>query len=454
MSTTPSDLVCPIPSFEPWLLWLRLFLRIGEQESKASKHLYQLGLLAKSLNRTLVLPPMFKSRFGTCFQNSFDYYYDENAFAHLDIPSVPFETFARWVSRRYNAPRAQIFEILLPQPGDDNTALSRVVRTTGYTSLSQYSNPTSKGKRNHCLGSKAPRLRFPFHPLSVSPLSSKWYLDADETVGFSQDVLDEAGSISVDVLAVTWEIRHPLFSAETSNGAAREVALEYASRWLNLASSIAGRLSPFIAVHWRMETVDPQALPHCARALVSTIESLLEDRHRFRIDVAETQNGTTPSTRAGSMLRTVYLATDYPLEGPSRNPHSGTFQDIGEFHHAAIDILRAAFIPNDRINGNPNMRNYSSQPGVFVAGANDGGIVKEGRLHEMAILTLTSLAEEVSYLSRERVSVGTSGRAHGTRGPGVRFEDMDPGLVAILDKNVAIRADIFVSGAKGCSRHR
>lgn len=59
--------------------------RIGEQESKAMQHLYQLGLLARSLNRTLVLPNVDRARFGSCQAHPFEFYYQADALERLGI---------------------------------------------------------------------------------------------------------------------------------------------------------------------------------------------------------------------------------------------------------------------------------------------------------------------------------------------------------------------------------
>jgi len=49
------------------------------------QHLHQLGLLARALNRTLVLPNVNKARFGTCRRNPFEFYYEADTLQRLGI---------------------------------------------------------------------------------------------------------------------------------------------------------------------------------------------------------------------------------------------------------------------------------------------------------------------------------------------------------------------------------
>lgn len=49
------------------------------------QHLYQLGLLARSLNRTLVLPNVDRARFGSCQAHPFEFYYQADALERLGI---------------------------------------------------------------------------------------------------------------------------------------------------------------------------------------------------------------------------------------------------------------------------------------------------------------------------------------------------------------------------------
>lgn len=357
------------------------FLRIGEQESKGSRHVYQIGLLANQLNRTLVLPPMWKSRFGTCYRNPFSYYYHEKALSRFGVPSLTFEAFQLWTLRRFTPPRARVVEILSIISEYEQPYL------VPHASVISTANPPT-GKHNHCLAEKAARTVFTTPALSICPADPGWHTGAAQTKDVADAIVQRLAEDTNDVMAITWDLRYPLFPVSA------DAHLEYAPRWTEFAVSLSNNISPFIAVHWRMETVPANHMPACALALVSTINSILH---------LSWQNSISGSDEVSSDITTVYLATDYPLEGPDATPHSGTFKDVNDEHHAAIRVLKDAFAT--------------------------GG--------DLASLKLTSLRGEMMG-----------------RRDNVPFDGMDSGLMGILDKEVAIHADVFLAGHKSCSRPR
>lgn len=356
--------------------------RIGEQESKAIRHVYQLGLLALKTNRTLVLPPMWKSRFGTCYRNPFSYYYHDKALSRYGIPSTTFESFQSWTSLRFTRPAARIYEVL-SSIGEQHRS-SRVLQ---HIAISESIDNISKGKRNHCLNDKAPRVTFGSSAISIYPLEMKWHLKQAAAVGLANDLVTLLKEESEDVVAVTWELRYPLFPVSAN------LHLEYAPRWAELAQLMANNIAPFIAIHWRMETVPVRHMQACAFGLVSTITSILHRNLESSFDGAQGD------------ITTVYLATDYPLEGVAAVAHSGTFKDVNEAHHSAVNILKNAF--------------------------SAGGLLSS--------LQLTSLGNEISRNKHKSVP---------------HYQEMDPGLKGILDKMVVSRADWFIGGTKDCSRQR
>ncbi|KAF8318385.1 hypothetical protein DL93DRAFT_2164995 [Clavulina sp. PMI_390] len=360
--------------------------RIGEQESKAIQHVFQLGLLAHKLNRTLVLPPMWKSRFGTCYRNPFEFYYQEEAFRYHDIPFISFEAFQEWTSQRATRPTGRAFHILSPAISDNELT---TLQLTNY-SAAFYGTP--KLLRNTCLLEKTPRLQLD-ESLStiIQPFDPKWYIKPGAALGLSHDIIALFAKESREVLTVTWELRYPVLPVPPG------LHVEYSLRWIDLAQVIASSISPFIAVHWRMETVPVEHMPACASGLVSSIQSL------EHAGSSRTSHGADKIVFEISPAATVYLATDYPLRSPGALAHSGTFKHVSELHHVAMRLLEAAF--------------------------KDGGPLFGHKL--------TSLADE---LGRQ------------DSGSLISYDESDPGLRAILDKLVAIRADWFLGGMKDCSR--
>jgi hypothetical protein len=358
--------------------------RIGEQESKAIRHMQQLGLLAQKLNRTLVLPPMWKSRFSTCYRNPFIYYYDRDAFTRLGVVSETFEAFQLWISRRFSRPSSRTYDIL------PWSAEKKPSPQFEYATVSESADHISKGKRHHCLGHKTPRITFVSTAITIQAIIPKWHLDPSDTTGLANDIITVLQQETSSIIAMTWELRHPLFHVP------EDLQVEYARQWTGLAQSISRRISPFIAVHWRMETVPAHHMQACASGLVSTVNSLFHLRRK---------NSFTDAANSPGDTITVYLATDYPLESSTSTAHSGTFKDLHERHHSAIRSFVDAF----------------AQSGT------------------LAPLRLTSLAREVR---------GYEDRL------GIRLEDMDSGLMGILDKLIAMRSDWFVAGTRFCSRQR
>lgn len=113
----------PEPVAEPAGRYL-LVAWMGEQETKAQSHLYNLGLLAISLNRTLVLPQVRRSRFGTCYGNDFSLYYDRDSLASFDIPYITHQNFLAYTKQdKHKAPTAQLVAMSRGNPVPDDLAI-------------------------------------------------------------------------------------------------------------------------------------------------------------------------------------------------------------------------------------------------------------------------------------------------------------------------------------------
>lgn len=94
--------------------------------------------------------------------------------------------------------------------------------------------------------------------------------------------------------------------------------LDYAQRWVDTADTIVSQLKPFVAIHWRMERLEPVSnLIPCAKDLVDKITDL--------------------------QASNVFLLTDYPhlLNTTGAKPESSSFQykQLKPEHHQAIQYL-------------------------------------------------------------------------------------------------------------------
>lgn len=429
-------------------------LRIAEQESKSRLHFLQILELAGSLNRIAVLPNVGKSRMGICLRWNFEKYYDVEALQVRPDAGrsrlIDTETFRRWTATRPNKPNGQLVSI-------NSKPLSRLASSdtlffeNGVTVKVEQDQDPSSRQNARCIKAKFPRLGLEaYSPLSIYPskgLKNKPFgtkiakaLLRDDVYSISLRESDAAEADSLDVglvdsrdqeedqnqdlnyaehssepevLILDYDLRHPAFATSQISP-----SLSYSPNLTALAANLIAPLAPgdYLVIHWRMETVPPYELARCAESLVSALAGLL--RRQADVDDA---TGTHNTKR-------VWFASDYPhpisrLLPQNINQYqaqndagskSSTFRGIGRQHEEAIEILRRAF---------------------------DKGGALEGR-------RITGLAEEL-------VRVRAAAAEDGKMGVGIEGElTEDSGILGILDKIVAIRAGLFVSGGKGCGRAR
>ncbi|GAA5835022.1 hypothetical protein JCM9279_007176 [Rhodotorula babjevae] len=448
---------------------------LGEQETKAQQHLYQLGLLALALNRTLVLPNVSKSRLGTCYKNPFAFYYSESSLSDLGIRTISQADFVAWTHRRDRQPSAQVVTMANAKAGYPHGAVE----------IDSASDPTlvpSKPTRNLCLRAPRTRLDFAGHsPLAMYPPEGYHKSEAGR-LGFGESVINtlrshEVGSRSSrasssrlaafalpDVLAFNYELRFPIMSpavaaqlAPSSSSSSSPLDdpapvplpfahFPYAETWISLASFAAARLSPFVAIHWRTETLTPGNLAPCASSLLAKLAAL-KRRH--------------PS------LRHVYLATDYPIEqldpslAPSVDPgtqvaHSGTFaKSVTEQHHVAmrrfLRDFKRTFAPGRGSATGPQLEltTFSKEQAALAQGAADGATLPARLAAQLANLTsplLPSSSSPSLPSSDLDDPVAVAARA---RAALVSLGTLDSGLYGILDKLVAAQAELFLTGVPG-----
>lgn len=370
---------------------------VGEQETKAQLHIHQLGLLARQLNRTLVLPNVSKSRMGTCYAFPFPFYYDIDAL-DLGVATITQADFLDWVEHREHAPTAQVV----------NVAGGNVDYPKGAIEIDSSSDPASvpgRPARNLCL--RKTRLVFDHSPLVVYTPEGYHRTELSRT-RFGDSLLATLSNPSVaqksqrqgdgapDVLALNYELRFATIDPAVV-GAPAFAHFSYAQVWTQVGNAVADALSPFVAVHWRTETLAEAHLPPCADALLDKLALV---------------------RRAYPAVTTLYLATDYPIEdldpslGSAGAAHSGTFaKSVTEGHHVAFRRFLERFA--ERV---PGMR-------------------------------LTTFAKEQSSIDiPEALHAALEKARADDDGEDVTLADLDPGLLGIVDKVVAMRAELFLTG--------
>ena len=372
-------------------------LRIAEQESKARMHFFQVAQLAKQLNRTLVLPNVGKSKLGACFRWSFDKYYDtESLAATLETDAIiSLDEFQGWLDGRGQRVNSRVFLVgssYSPRIATEGNLYSN----SNNNSVHAYevnSDDNWKADLPTCFWSKYQRLDGG-NPvfLSVPKPSGRDRPSMGDSI--VEAILatpsprwnDSSHPMEAEVLILNWDLRHPVFPTPFDQ------QLRYSKRLLDLATQLvpAGH---YLAVQWRMETVDPGLLAGCAHALTDVLGQLLNDESLAR------------------NTSTVWFASDYPhpimprMKAEPRSAliaKSGTFRDFDLRHEESVDILRNAF---DKDN-------------------------------ELDKWKLTDISEAMAskHIDQELMQ--------------------DSGVLGILDKLISMKANLFVSGSTRCGRKR
>ncbi len=419
-------------------------LWIGEQESRGRMHLTQVLHLAAALNRTLVLPNVGKSRIGACGKWLFDAYYDLGSFAKqarevFGVPrgTIMLDDFKTWVDMRPKAPAGQLVffdesSTALPD-GLDGTLVTAEDGLEVYVDHHPLAHDDTRLKNARCLKWKFNKmrtdthhpvsLRLPTlgHPAAVNPGETLVRILQREDIAqmsignlqnfgmIPQDVLDfgkeshleTMATEDAEVLLVHWDLRHFPFSTLSTTPSGPD----YSQNIRALANKLTKPHQPYVAIHWRMETVPPALLPDCAEALVDSLSILLAD----------------PTLAEG--IRSVWLATDLALSSSSKLQkdsvqRSNTFKTVTSEHTEAIEIVKMAFG-----NGGP-----------------------------LEAWELTGLAQEIERMKRDAEAYGEEFVLEDEDDSGLLWEDS--GIWGILDKIVAMQSALFVSGARGCGRVR
>ncbi|TCD62483.1 hypothetical protein EIP91_006804 [Steccherinum ochraceum] len=448
-------------------------LWIGEQESRGRMHLSQVLDLARALNRTLVLPNVGKSRIGACGRWEFDVYYDVGSFVRKGSIEEKDRTrvrkvmlmddFKTWLEMRPVRPSGQVVFVDEAMVSDEDTsgdlAPAKLFSGDGLLNVHVDSDALSledpRMKKVRCLGSKFRQLdlkqfsavtaHIPF-PERVKPLPDGDLLlrslarpEITRTAvlhSSSPDLDAEADSMlrQPEVLILYWDIRHFPFGPGTVEAVTLglvNTGLDYSARIHSLTHRLIDPYQPYVAVHWRMESIPASMLPDCAEALVDTLTTLLSD------------------PTLGAEVKTVWFASDFPWpvsssvsqevpfigeEAQPQDPEdqqqpqqnvmeitpsarrSNTFRNVSHEHVEAIGIVRAAF---------------------RTGGALEG-------------LKLTGISEELDRVRKDMEQEGKLYVLEEDDEEGLLLED--PGVLGILDKIAAMRAALFVSGAKRCGR--
>ena len=359
--------------------------------------MYQLGLLALATNRTLVLPGVRRSRFGSCYlDNDFSLYYEQDTFDRFGIPYVTSSDFSAWMRHQDETPTAQMISLIRGDPAP----LDSLDATAEHFCLDRWRLDWTRHEHRafflSLMDRKSPQLR------------------AD----YGRDVVSALVQEQASVLVVQYNLRFPFLTPQSiASHSPYEFRapqpysyFPYSSHWIKLGHAIADQISPFVGVHWRTETLEVERIASCGIALVEQLRKIRKEN---------------------PAISTLYLATDYPLDFIRRNPdrrrprstvvaNSGTMSKLlTPAHHDA-------------------MRSFLS----LLEGENE-----DDSFH------LTTFLEESRLVPLEPQVKAMLGAGGG----GV--ESLDPAIAGLVDKIVLSNAELFYAGlpvsddkVKGCAK--
>ncbi|KAI8880708.1 hypothetical protein K501DRAFT_324861 [Backusella circina FSU 941] len=271
-------------------------IAIAEQESKAQLHFRQIAYLAGKVNRTIVLPNVSRSHLGACRKYPFDYYYDTT---WLDKNRAKFNyitqsDFLEWTSARSR---------LESKPSGQEITLEM---------NKQHRFPE---RTKNCLASmfdfKHKMIRFEL----PDPVSRKRRHGINYSKILTNALSDK--QTSPEVLHLYYDRRVGFIKDPAANK-----PLDFNQRWTEKAEAIAQQLGYYVAIHWRIERLEPLShMMPCAEALYSKVKKI---------------QALNPQVQ-------VFLLTDYPhlLNTSGATPESQSFplSQLKQEHHDAFRYL-------------------------------------------------------------------------------------------------------------------
>ncbi|GAA5975922.1 hypothetical protein JCM11641_002839 [Rhodosporidiobolus odoratus] len=299
---------------------------VGEQESRAQLHFLQLAALATALNRTLVLPRAYPSRFSTCGTSSFDFLYQPSTFAaETGTNPVLQRDFELWLANRSEPAQTRAVRLSVEMADEPPVeTLGKFVpdATNGWKPLYPCLDGSTLdlGKREALVSWQ------PWHEDGAPIIEDLRTLDAQDPV---------------DVLLLHYNLRGPLFpliEKDAIRTGALERAFTYEAEWSKLADKVLELFDgEAIGIHWRTEQIDADTLGTCGESLERVLMSIKEE---------------------DSAMRIVYLASDFPIEELAGSPYrlavnetpSSTLLDAGKditesSTHAHSDTLTPLLTP-------------------------------------------------------------------------------------------------------------
>ncbi|KAG1445004.1 hypothetical protein G6F56_010070 [Rhizopus delemar] len=263
-------------------------------------HFRQLAFLAGKIGRTIVLPNVQHSHIGACLAYPFSFYYNEKTWLkstrkHFD--SITMQDFQAWLEERKKA-------------GTQPTGQEIYIQGSQKSKLLY--------KKKNCFQNSFDFTDRPIANYQLADISHPSKKDGNVTQIMMSLLSDEARehehlgtqNTPVDVINLYYDRRFKFIE-----GATAQRPIPYSPHLVKTADKISHQLEPYVAIHWRMERLEPTTnLVPCAHDLVEKVKRL--------------------------GISNVFLLTDYPhlLNTPGAKPESSSFHpnQLKAAHHRAI----------------------------------------------------------------------------------------------------------------------
>ncbi|CAG8575581.1 4240_t:CDS:1, partial [Scutellospora calospora] len=269
-----------------------------EQETRSNIHTRTYIQLARSLNRTMVLVNVGNSRLNACNPHPFNFYYDIEALQkqYPDVQFISQDKFLKWTKERKIRPIAQ--HSLMIQDEIDNITMG----------VNEGIKLKMKKMKKLCID------QFNLNIINYIEIHTGFK-------EFTTKSLEKMSQLAIKTLkkspmAKKYEVIMILnLSKRDMFFLSSEKLIPYSPYIIKESKKITKKLTPYVAIHWRVERAEPKMVPKCAKKLIEKVKTIQE------------QYG----------IKNFYLATDLPLNG--NKAQSGTLHEISEFHKEAIEIL-------------------------------------------------------------------------------------------------------------------
>ncbi|CAM0142691.1 hypothetical protein VKS41_002750 [Umbelopsis sp. WA50703] len=287
-------------------------ITITEQESKAQMHFRQVAFLAGRLGRTIVLPNVHSSHLGACRKHPFSFYYsyewlnkNKKFFNYITL-----DDFKQWARERAQVAIKPTAQELYIEVNEDFHLMDNVQNC-----MQHLMNFDGRHIKRYMLPDPEARER---REGNYSQILQRVMSDETMAEGYLDGKATKVPHL--DVLNLYYDRRFPFIEDPEV-----DEPMKYSDTWVDVAKKVADNLSPFVAIHWRMERLEVlDNLVPCAQNLVAQIKKLVYDN-------------------AMAQYPPIFLLTDYPhlLNASTRGPESMSFKlsELQSQHHEAINYL-------------------------------------------------------------------------------------------------------------------